>query len=262
MNKIKLMALAICLMLLAGCGGESAGKKDGAVTLRLAAAASLEKVFVQKLLPMYAAGRPHVKIEGVYDGSGRLQLQLEQGMAADIFIPASGRQMDALESKGLVQSRTDLLHGRLVLIVPAENSSIAGLEDITKAAHAAVGDPASVPAGRYARRALAKLGLWDKISGSVSLGGSVTEVLQWVASGSADAGIVYATDAARTEGVKIAAAVPEELLDEPIVYPLGIMKNAGMKEAENFAAFLCGAEAAAVFKEYGFEPVKAEERKK
>ncbi len=261
MNKIKLTALALCALLLAGCG---AGREDGGqkAALRLAAAASLEKVFVQKLIPMYAARHPHVKIEGVYDGSGRLQLQLEQGLQADIFIPASRRQMAALEQKGLVRESHDLLRNRLVLIVPEKSGGIESIGDITKAEHTALGDPASVPAGCYARGALIKLGLWDRVKSGASFGGSVTEVLQWVADGSAAAGFVYATDAARADGVKIAAGLPEELLPEPVVYPLGIMKNAGSGEAESFAAFLRGEEAAAVFKEYGFEPARAEEMKK
>ena len=158
----------------------------------------MEKVFTQKLIPMYQQKHPGIKIEGVYDASGKLQAQIESGLAADVFISAANKQMNALSDKGYMDKSTvkPLLENKLVLIVPKSGSEIKGFEDFSKAKHPAIGDPASVPAGQYAKEALTKLGQWDGIQDKVSLGTNVTQVLNWVAEGSGDAGLVYATDAA------------------------------------------------------------------
>ena len=204
----KLLCLVWSLMLVimvAGCGGgdKQAAAPQAGKTLRLAAAASMEKVFTQKLIPLYQQKHPEIKIEGVYDASGKLQAQIESGLAADVFVSAANKQMNALSEKGYMDKSTvkPLLENKLVLIVPKSGSEIKGFNDFSKAKHPAIGDPASVPAGQYAKEALTKLGQWDSIQGKVSLGTNVTQVLNWVAEGSADAGLVYATDAADRKSV-------------------------------------------------------------
>lgn len=199
----KLLCLVFSLMLAvmaAGCGGgdKQAAAPQAGKTLRLVAAASMEKVFTQKLIPLYQQKHPEIKIEGVYDASGKLQAQIESGLAADVFISAANKQMNALSDKGYMDKSTvkPLLENKLVLIVPKSGSEIKGFNDFSKAKHPAIGDPASVPAGQYAKEALSKLDQWDAIQSKVSLGTNVTQVLNWVAEGSADAGLVYATDAA------------------------------------------------------------------
>ena len=152
----KLLCLVFSLMvavMAAGCGG---GDKQAGKTLRLAAAASMEKVFTQKLIPLYQQKHPEIKIEGVYDASGKLQAQIESGLAADVFISAANKQMNALSEKGYMDKSTvkPLLENKLVLIVPKSGSAIKGFEDFSKAKHPAIGDPASVPAGQYAKEAL------------------------------------------------------------------------------------------------------------
>ena len=196
----KLLCLVFSLMLAvmaAGCGGgdKQAAAPQAGKTLRLVAAASMEKVFTQKLIPLYQQKHPEIKIEGVYDASGKLQAQIESGLAADVFISAANKQMNALSDKGYMDKSTvkPLLENRLVLIVPKSGSEIKGFNDFSKAKHPAIGDPASVPAGQYAKEALSKLDQWDAIQSKVSLGTNVTQVLNWVAEGSADAGLVYAS---------------------------------------------------------------------
>ena len=212
----KLLCLVWSLMLVimvAGCGGgdKQAAAPQAGKTLRLAAAASMEKAFTQKLIPLYQQKHPEIKIEGVYDASGKLQAQIESGLAADVFVSAANKQMNALRDKGYMDKSTvkPLLENKLVLIVPKNGSEIKGFEDFSKAKHPAIGDPASVPAGQYAKEALTKLGQWDGIQGKVSLGTNVTQVLNWVAEGSADAGLVYATDAALLKNkVTVVAQAP------------------------------------------------------
>ena len=257
----KLLCLAFSLMLAVmatGCGGsdKQAAAPQAGKTLRLAAAASMEKVFTQKLIPMH----PEIKIEGVYDASGKLQEQIESGLAADVFISAANKQMNALSDKGYMDKSTvkPLLENKLVLIVPKSGSEIKGFTDFSKAKHPAIGDPASVPAGQYAKEALTKLGQWDGIQSKVSLGTNVTQVLNWVAEGSADAGLVYATDAALLKDkVTVVAEAPAGSLKKPVIYPIGVLAKAPQAEAaKDFAAFLQTEEAMKIFAAYGFAQAK------
>lgn len=260
MKKI-LVFLCCALLLMAGCGGAKPQPASGQKTVRIAAAASLEKVFQQKLIPLYQQKHPDVKIEGVYDASGKLQAQIENGLAADIFISAANKQMTALDKKGYMDTPTvkPLLENKLVLIVPVKNDgAIKGFADFAKAKHPAIGDPASVPAGQYAKEALTSLGVWQEVEAKASLGTNVTQVLNWVGEASADAGLVYATDAALLKDkVAIIAEAPAGALKKPVIYPIGIMKKAPQPAAaKGIAAFLSTDEALKIFEEYGFARVK------
>ena len=131
---------------------------------------------------------------------------------------------------------------------------LEAFEDIEKASSIALGDPASVPAGQYAEEALTSLGIWDRIQDKVSFGTNVTEVLNQVAASSADAGIVYATDAASmAEQVDVIAEAPEGSLKKKVIYPVAVLKgSAHSEEAADFVEFLKTEEAMKVFEEYGF----------
>ena len=256
----KLLCLVFSLMLAvmaAGCGGgdKQAAAPQAGKTLRLVAAASMKKVFTQKLIPLYQQKHPEIKIEGVYDASGKLQTQIESGLAADVFISAANKQMNALSDKGYMDKSTvkPLLENKLVLIVPKSGSEIKGFNDFSKAK-----DPASVPAGQYAKEALSKLDQWDAIQSKVSLGTNVTQVLNWVAEGSADAGLVYATDAALLKDkVTVVAEAPAVSLKKPVIYPIGVLAKAPQAEAaKDFAAFLQTEEAMKIFAAYGFAQAK------
>ncbi len=228
--------------------------------LLLAAAASLRYSFDDKLIPLFEANNPGVKIEATYDSSGKLQAQIESGLEADIFMSAAPKQMNELKDKGFIEpaSVSNLLENRIVLIRPAGNpGKVTGFENILDADMIAVGDPASVPAGQYAKEALASLGVWDKVAAKASLGTNVTEVLNWVAEGSADVGIVYATDAATTKRAVVIASAPAGSLKAPVLYPVGMLAKSRAPElAKEFLAFLVSPEAMAVFEEYGFAAAK------
>ncbi len=223
-------------------------------TVTLAAAASLEYAFTEELIPLFEEENPGITVEGTYDSSGKLQTQIESGLDADIFFSAATKQMDALNEEGLVvsDSITELLENKIVLIVPSEseNEEIQSFEDITKAEMIALGDPESVPVGQYSEESLTNLGIRNEIQDKVSFGTNVTEVLNWVAESSAECGIVYATDAATTDKVRIIAEAPEESLSSPVVYPVARLNDD--EAAEKFFDFICSDEAMAVFEEYGF----------
>lgn len=253
---LMMFVLTVCV----GCGQEKKAAPKQEVTVRIAAAASLEKAFVQKLIPLYTAKNSHVKIIGSYDASGKLQKQIEQGMQADIFFSAGVKQMTALESKNFVDKASvqPLLENKLVLIVPAAGKSeLKTFADMAKAKQPAIGDPKSVPAGQYAKEALTGLKLWSGLEQRLSLGTNVVQVLNWVAEGSADAGLVYASDAATNKRVKVIAEAPAGSLKKKVIYPIGVLSKAPQtQEAQAFVAFLKSEEAAKVFKEYGFAVAK------
>lgn len=225
-------------------------------TILVAAAASLKYSYDDELIPMFEAANPGIKVKATYDSSGKLQTQIEEGLEADIFMSAASKQMTALKEEALIDadSIVDLLENKIVLIIPeGSEPNVSGFEDITGAAVIAVGDPESVPAGQYAKEALTSLGLWDEVEARSTKGTSVTEVLNWVAEGSADAGIVYATDAATSDKVTVIAEAPEGSLAKKVIYPVGIVSASGQKEAaQRFLDFLQSDEAIAVFEKYGF----------
>lgn len=239
-----------------GCSSEDNG--DGAeeeITITLAAAASLKNSFDEELIPMFEDANPNIKVQATYDSSGKLQSQIEEGADIDVFMSAAMTQMDALSDGGLVDedSIIELLENKIVLIVPENNTKeITTFEEILNGDNIAIGDPESVPAGQYAEESLTNLNLWDPVSEKSSLGTNVTEVLNWVAEASADAGIVYATDAASNDKVNVVAEAPEGSVSK-VIYPIGIVSGSANKDAaQKFMEFMATEESSAVFESYGF----------
>lgn len=231
------------------------------VTILMAAAASLEYSMKDELIPMFQEQHPNITVEGTYDSSGKLQTQIESGIDADLFFSAAEKQMTALKDENLIDgdSIQNLLENKIVLVVPSDKKdAYTKFEDVVNAETIAVGDPESVPAGQYAQEALTSLGLWDQVSAKASLGTNVTEVLNWVSEGSADAGIVYATDAAtKKDSLAVVAEAPEGSLAQKVLYPAGIVSSSTKKDAAQlFLDFLASDQASKVFEEYGFTPVK------
>ena len=229
----------------------------GEQSILVAAAASLKNAYEDKLIPMFEEQYPGVTVEGTYDSSGKLQTQIEEGLEADVFMSAATKQMKALDEEGMIASDTivNLLENKIVLIVPAgSDSKIDSFEKIGDAASIALGDPESVPAGQYAKEALTNLNVWDSIQDKVSFGTNVTEVLNQVAAASADAGIVYATDAAsKADQVTVVAEAPEGSLEKKVIYPVAVVKATAHEDAAKaFVDFLQTPEAIQVFKSYGF----------
>ena len=223
----------------------------------VAAAASLKNAYEDKLIPMFEEQYPGVTVEGTYDSSGKLQTQIEEGLEADVFMSAATKQMKALDEEGMIASDTivNLLENKIVLIVPAgSDSKMDSFEKIGDAASIALGDPESVPAGQYAKEALTNLNVWDSIQDKVSFGTNVTEVLNQVAEASADAGIVYATDAAsKADQVTVVAEAPEGSLEKKVIYPVAVVKATTHEDAAKaFVDFLQTPEAIQVFESYGF----------
>lgn len=272
-KKIGAVVLAVCMVLsCAGCGGSSnkgASEETTEVTteggnskILVAAAASLQATFDNELIPLFEKENPEITVEGTYASSGDLQQQIESGLDADVFFSAATSNMDTLAEEKLIDKDTvvDLLKNNVVLITPKDSKlGIKSFKDITKADTIAIGDPESVPAGKYAKEILTNLGVYNEVEKKASLGASVTEVLSWVAEGSADAGIVYATDA-QTENTngddkeaEVVATAEDSMMQTPVVYPVGVVSASTHKdEAKAFEDFLQTDEAKAILEKAGF----------
>ena len=254
MKKLVSILCAFALVFgLAGCGQEK--KPEKKVTITIAAAASLEKTFEETLIPRFEKKYPNVNVKGVYDSSGKLQIQIEQGLDADVFFSAATKQMDSLVDEKLVDSKSvvNLLENKLVLIKGKDTkTAVKGISNITDAKMIAVGDPEVVPAGQYAKIALTNANTWDAIQNKISLGGNVTEVLSWVESGSAEVGLVYSTDSASSSKVTVLEKV-NNLLDTSVIYPVGrVTKTKHKEQANNLIKFLQTKESKETFKKSGF----------
>ena len=238
-------------------GGNSSDTSLDGKEVNLAAAASLKNVYDEKLIPMFEEKYPGATVTPTYASSGDLQTQIENGLETDVFMSAANKQMNALAEEGLIDNDTNLqfLENKVVLIVPVDSdakiSSFDDLKDLDGTI--AIGDPESVPAGQYAEEVLTNLGIWDAVQSKLSLGTDVTSVLNQVAQGSAECGIVYSTDAISTEDVKVVCEAPEDSLDTPVIYPVAMIKDAKDADAaQAFLDFLQTQEAKDVFVEYGF----------
>ena len=193
--------------------------------------------------------------------SSILAKQIEAGAPADIYFSADLQWMDYLEERGLLRagSRRDLLGNSLVLIAPAGSPlrvSIAPGLDLSRllgTGRLAVADPDSVPAGIYAREALEKLRMWTSVAQRLVRAENVRAALEYVARGDAPLGIVYRTDALVEKRVRIVGEFPADS-HAPIVYPVALTRRAGAAAAR-YLAFITSAEARAIFRKWGFEPL-------
>ena len=152
------------------------------------------------------------------------------------------------------RNKEDILENKIVLIVPIDVASVAGFEDLTNdnVEIFAMGETKSVPAGQYSEEVLKKLNLMDPIMSKTVFGKDVKEVLTWVETGNADAGMVYETDSIISKKVKVAAYAPEGS-HRPIVYPAAVIKDSkNIDASRDFMGFICSVKAKSLFEKYGF----------
>jgi molybdate transport system substrate-binding protein len=244
----QILAALLTSALLAACSHSPA-------TLTVSVAASLQDC-MPGLARLYENAHPNVKLAFNYGGSGALVEQIQNGAPADVLLAAAAAPMDKLAAAGLIDpgTRRDLLRNDIVLIAPKDSTHPASFRDLADPSIKliALGDPASVPAGEYGREALDHLGLLDAVRPRLVLAKDVRQVLAYVQSGNADAGIVYSTDAQSSRQVRIVQAAPEGS-HQPIVYPAAVTRtSAHPAESRAFLDFLLTAPAARVFTDRGF----------
>jgi molybdate transport system substrate-binding protein len=199
----------------------------------------------------------------VFASSAALARQIERGAPADVYISANEQWMDDLQQRGRIvaASRLDLLRNRLVLIAPAA-SRVQGviapgfpLARLLGGGRLAMGDPAHVPAGEYARAALETLGVWGAVQRRIAAADNVRAALALVSRREAPLGIVYATDAAIDPGVRIVGEFPAAS-HPPIVYPAALIAPGAKRAAARFLASLRAPPARAIFRKHGFVPLE------
>jgi molybdate transport system substrate-binding protein len=248
---IRLGALAgLCVLLycLSGCRAQP---RTG---LTLSVAASL-KDSIEETESAYQQNHSNIDFNNNFGSSGTLASQIEQGAPADLFISAAAKPMDSLQAKGLIAdgTRRNLLRNALVLVAPlgSKLNDFQGLTD-QSIRQIALGDPASVPAGQYGKQTLLSFHLWDRLNTKLVLGKDVRQVLTYVETGNADAGLVYATDARTSTRVRVIATAPESAHD-PIVYPAAVVKGSRNEPvARAFIEYLASPAAQAIFHKHGF----------
>jgi molybdate transport system substrate-binding protein len=197
-----------------------------------------------------------------FGGSGALRRQIEEGAPVDLFFSAASEDMDRLGEAGLLEpgTRVELLSNSLVLVgegglAPSQDAE-ALKAALAGASLLAIGNPDTVPAGRYAVQTLKTLGLYSTVEKKLVLGGTVREVLQYVESGSVPMGIVFLTDALSLKPGAHAGLLyrfPAEALPSPVDYPLAILAASKAKDkARLLLAFLQGSAAREAFSRAGF----------
>lgn len=235
------------------------------------AAASLKNA-MDEIIAEYNKANPDVKISLNTDSSGKLQTQIEEGFACDIFFSAGKKQMEKLKEEGHIKDGTDadLLHNKLCIVAPKDSDTkVTGIANIKDAKSISIGE-ASVPAGAYAREALSKaypdLGitkestgaeLKDKLGMDIIENSNVTKTLLSVVDGFGEVGFVYLTDTYGNEDVKVIEKVDESLTGK-ITYPIARVNNdeADEKisaEADKFYDYLKSDSAKKVFEKYLYE---------
>lgn len=229
----------------------------GAAELTVFAAASLSDA-LGEIAPLYARTTGHA-LRFNFGASGLLARQIQEGAPADVFFSADEPRMDRLEKAGLLLpgTRRTLLANTLVVVVATDgNVSIGLLQDLAGAGvrRIAIGEPATVPVGTYARQYLQKMNLWQPLLDKLVPLDNVRATLAVVESGNADAGFVYRTDALISKKVRIAVEVP--LADGPkITYPGAVIKSTQQPAAARaLVEYLASPAAQAVFAKYGFLP--------
>ncbi len=222
------------------------------------AAASLKNA-LDEIATQWAkdTGKPMPKIS--YAASSALAKQIEQGAPADMFISADLAWMDHVADKQQIKpdTRFNLLGNKIVVIAPKDSKAstlaIKG-DDLAKAlggGRLAMANVDAVPAGKYGKAALEKLGAWDAVKGNIAQAENVRAALLLVARGEAPLGIVYSTDAAAEPNVRIVATFPEES-HPPIIYPAALLKDSKNADAKAFLDHLRSTKARVSFEKQGF----------
>ena len=247
------MRTTLLALVLAGLAAGQGVPPAQAITV--SAAVSLTDALSAIAKEYASAGRGSVRFN--FGASNILARQIVMGAPVDLFVSADEAQMDVVAREGLLQegSRVDLLGNQLAVVVPSDRPrTFASIAEIAGPAfrRIAIGDPAAVPAGVYARQYLEKEGLWPSVQPRVVPTGSVRAALAAVESGAADAAIVYRTDARVALRATVAWVVPTDR-GPRIVYPAAVVRASQQAaEATRFRDYLRGPDAARIFERFGF----------
>ena len=252
---LRVVLCALCFGLSATQAAEPA--------LTVFAAASLTDVLQQAGVAYTASSGQAVRFS--FAASSALARQIESGAPADVFVSADQDWMDYLQTRQLIQAatRADVVTNTLVLVAAADSKlSLTIAPGFALAAalgpkgRLSIGDPASVPAGKYAQAALTQLRVWPGVAGRIVAADNVRTALNFVARGEAPLGVVYGTDALAEPKVRVVAVFPAGS-HAPIRYPAALTRNASTNAA-GFLRFLQSDRARAIFAKAGFAKPQTE----
>ena len=242
-----LLLLILMVFSIAGCQSS----KEETANITVAAAASLSDA-MKELNSLYKQEHPDTEITLNLASSGVLANQIKQGAPIDVYFSASEYYFDDIKKEDLLEIETNLLRNKLVLI-KSQSSKLSSFDQLDESheGRLAIGTPETVPAGAYAKEALQYANKWDKLEDQLIFSKDVRQVLTYVETGNADAGIVYETDYRSSSKVILVEDVPTQSYS-PIIYPAGIVKGAN-EESSDYFTFLQSDEALAIFESYGFQ---------
>jgi molybdate transport system substrate-binding protein len=251
-----LLGFALCLL-----SSTAHAAQNGKPDLLIFGAASLTEVLQEIGTDFTRATGRRVKFS--FASSSALARQIESGGRVDAFVSADLEWMDYLQARKLIDpaTRRNVAGNRLVLIAPkgstieVELRQNAPLLAALKGERLATGDPETVPVGRYARAALISLGIWNEISDRLVRADNVRSAMAFVARGETPLGIVYETDAAVDQGVRVVSVFPPTT-HPPITYPVATLPKAH-DGAQQFVDYLFSPSVQATFKKFGFQPAPA-----
>jgi len=256
--------IALACIIAITCGYVAIAQEKTEVIV--SAAASLTESF-SAIAKAFESENPNVKILLNFAGAGTLLKQIESGAQVDVFASADQETMDKAVKEGHISSRTVKIFARneLVLAIPLDSSvEIKSLKELTRneISKIAIGNPDTVPAGRYAKSALESLNLWESLQGKLVLGENVRQVADYISRQEVEAGFIFLTDSI-VFSAKLKAANKVQT-PNPIRYPIGIVTHADdtlAKDAasstqkqpvQQFVDFVSGATGTAILKKFGF----------
>jgi len=229
--------------------------------ITVSAAVSLKNAFVE-IGNLFESQNKGVKVIFNFGASGDLARQIEGGAPVDVFASAAQKDMDQIDTKGLIDgsTRVNFIKNTVVLIQSAVSPlEIKGFEELLKPEikMISIGNPQTVPAGKYAQEVLMHVKIWEGITDKLILAENVRQVLDYVTKNEVDAGVVYATDAAvQANKIKIVATAPSGS-HSPIVYPVAVVKGSKNEApAKVFITMLASVDGMRILKKYGFESAR------
>jgi molybdate transport system substrate-binding protein len=229
--------------------------------ITVSAAISLKNAF-EDLGKIFEEKHPWTKVRFNFGASGDLARQIEAGAPVDVFASAAQKDMDDIDQKGLITPGSRMnFAGNSVVLVKSGTSQIRieSFEDLRKpqVKKIVIGNPKSVPAGRYAEEVLKYLHLWEAIQDKLVFAEHVRQAVDYVVRNEVDAAMVYSTDAMiRPKEVRIITKAPEKS-HQPIIYPIGVVKGSKNQSlAKEVITLVLSPQGKNLLNKYGFETVK------
>ncbi len=256
----RVVGIAVLAIIFVGLSTASCRSKSRKSEILVSAAISLKNAF-EEIGATYER-QTGIRVRFNLGASGLLQRQIEAGAPVDVFASAGEKQMTDLQAKGLIlpETRRNFARNLVVLIVPARsNLALRSFTDLARPAvtRVAIGNPKTVPAGQYAEETLRNLKLWASLQPRCILAENVRQVLDYVARGEVDAGIVYASDMTEVHGEAILAAYAPEGSHTPIHYPVAVTRQtANRSMAQGFINLALSGAGQSILKKHGFSGVQ------